>query len=550
LHILATNVSNGGLTVFNREGLFIQHRTEAGAIEYERVSGQMASIPRVVGASSAFPGFFPPVAIRAADLGVREGRFPTEWFTDGGVYDNLCMRAFSWMKQQNVEFDQVLVSDAGKPFQVLSNAALGVIGQSMRATDILWDRVGQLERENFRSESGFFFIPITATVDRELDPTALHPVVQAEVQSIRTDIDCFTPTEINALAMHGYEVARKVYRDHSETSRGPVPDTPPWAPIPEASSLRNLSQTRIASTAAPTLLARRLRQSSRRKVWSTLLSVRDWTSLVYIALAALVFFYLPYKVYQLYRRAQVQAAVIDSISSGDPDIREVLGLLSGDPTVNWVADKVVEKPEPAQVDDQAFELLTRSRFVDLRRWRELAASPEHRGTAFLRERLTIQRLDNSEGSRRFTLRYPVRSKDLQIRVRNSTIPRTIWHVASPIDHHGEPRNLYEVELDLTHVAALDPVSVDLEFLVPFPVVGGRVDFETYCKTDLASLWILFPTDSPYHHYSLVHYPASRNAPPEIMQARFTIDHPYGSLIGWSVINPESNSVYECRWTTD
>jgi hypothetical protein len=35
-----------------------------------------------------------------------------------------------------------------------------------------------------------------------------------------------------------------------------------------------------------------------------------------------------------------------------------------------------------------------------------------------------------------------------------------------------------------------------------------------------------------------------------MQARFTIDHPYGSLIGWSVINPERDHVYECRWTTE
>jgi hypothetical protein len=35
-----------------------------------------------------------------------------------------------------------------------------------------------------------------------------------------------------------------------------------------------------------------------------------------------------------------------------------------------------------------------------------------------------------------------------------------------------------------------------------------------------------------------------------MEARFTIDHPYGSLIGWSVINPEVDAVYECRWTTD
>jgi hypothetical protein len=460
------------------------------------------------------------------------------------------MRAFSWLKHQNVEFDQVLVSDAGKPFQVLSDGALGVMGQSIRASDILWDRVGQLERENFSSQPGFLFIPITATVDPGSDPTALHPVVQAEVQSIRTDLDRFTALEINALAMHGYEVARKVYREHFGTAGGPVSTTPPWAPIPEAGALRNLTRTGTASTAPATQMARTLRQSSGRKVWSSLLSVRDWPSFVYVALAGIVFLYLPYEIYQLYRRAQVQAAVIDSISRGDPDIREILGLLATDPAANWVSEKIVEKPEPAKVDFEGYELLTRSRFVDLRRWRESDASLERRGGAFLRERLTIKRLQNSERSRRFTLRYPVRSHDLQIRVPNSTIPRTIWHVSSPFDHHGEQRNLYEVELDLSHVPVLEPVSVDLEFLVPMPVVNGRVDFETYYKTDLASLWILFPIDRPYRHYNLLHYPASRDKPPEIMEARFTIDHPYGTLIGWSVINPERDAVYECRWTTE
>jgi predicted acylesterase/phospholipase RssA len=550
LHILTTNVSNGTLSVFNRDGLFIQQRAEAGQPEFERVSGQMASIARVVGASSAFPGFFPPVAIRASDLGVREGQFPTEWFTDGGVYDNLGIRAFSWLKQQNVEFDQVLVSEAGKPFQVLSDAALGVIGQSLRATDILWDRVGQLERENFGSQPGFLFIPITATVDPQSDPTAMHPVVQAEVQSIRTDLDSFTPTEINALAMHGYEVARKVYRDHFGSASDPVPETPPWAPIPEAVAIQNLTQPRSASTAPATLMARTLRRSSRRKVWSTLLSVRDWPTYVYIALAGLVFLYLPYQVYELYRRAQVQAAVIDSIASGDPDIRQILGLLSTDPTANWVSDKIVEKAEPAKVDYSGWEVLTRSRFIDLRRWRGSGASRELRGNTFLRERLTIKLLETSKGSRRITLRYPARFHDLQIRVPDSTIPRTIWHVSSPIDYHGEPRDLYEVELDLSHVPILEPVSLEIELFVPFPVGNGRIDFEMDAKTDLASLWILFPADRPYRTYSLVHYPASRNSSPELMQARFTIDHPYGTLIGWSVINPESHTVYQSRWTTE
>ena len=89
LHILATNVSDGVLSVFNKNGLYIQQRNNAGKFEFERIPGQMATLPRVVGASSAFPGFFPPVEISAEDLGVREGQFPTESFTDGGVYDNL-----------------------------------------------------------------------------------------------------------------------------------------------------------------------------------------------------------------------------------------------------------------------------------------------------------------------------------------------------------------------------------------------------------------------------------------------------------------------------
>jgi len=160
LHMLATSVSTGVLSAFNRNGLFIQQRGKDGTQSVEHIPGQLASIPRVVGASSAFPGFFPPVQMTAADLGVREGQFPTEFFTDGGVYDNLGLRAFSWLKQHAANFDHVLVSDAGKPFQIRSGATLGFIAQSVRATDILWDRVWQLERENFGNQEGFFFLPI------------------------------------------------------------------------------------------------------------------------------------------------------------------------------------------------------------------------------------------------------------------------------------------------------------------------------------------------------------------------------------------------------
>ena len=153
------------MAVFNRDGLHIQKRNDADGDPFIHIPGQTARVAKVVGASSAFPGFFPPVELTAADLGVHEGQFSGESFTDGGVYDNLGTRAFMWLGQRRGRrHEHVFVSDAGKPFQILGNAPLGFIAQSIRASDILWDRVWQLERENFGDQNGFFFAPVTRVI--------------------------------------------------------------------------------------------------------------------------------------------------------------------------------------------------------------------------------------------------------------------------------------------------------------------------------------------------------------------------------------------------
>ena len=184
----------------------------------------------------------------------------------------------------------------------MSEAALGVFGQSVRATDILWDRVWQLERENFGQQPGFVFLPITEMVDSSEDPTALHPVVQAEVQSIRTDLDRFSDVEINALVQHGYEVARKVSGQMTADQSG-KPSQPPWAPIPsDKLTTRKLSKSKSLAPSTPTQLARELRRSSRRRVWTTLLDPRDWPSYLYVFVALVLFVYLPLQVYKLYEK--------------------------------------------------------------------------------------------------------------------------------------------------------------------------------------------------------------------------------------------------------
>lgn len=82
LHMLATNVSDGVMAVFNREGLHIQKREQGETDPFRHVAGQTATIAKVVSASSAFPGFFPPSRSRptisvCTRVSFRRNRSPT-----------------------------------------------------------------------------------------------------------------------------------------------------------------------------------------------------------------------------------------------------------------------------------------------------------------------------------------------------------------------------------------------------------------------------------------------------------------------------------------
>jgi predicted acylesterase/phospholipase RssA len=58
LHILATNLSEGALCSFNRNGLWMIRREAAHASRIDQVHIGLATVPMAVAASSAFPGFF------------------------------------------------------------------------------------------------------------------------------------------------------------------------------------------------------------------------------------------------------------------------------------------------------------------------------------------------------------------------------------------------------------------------------------------------------------------------------------------------------------
>ena len=222
----------------------------------------------------------------------------------------------------------------------------------------------QLERENFGQHSGFSFLPITDVVSRDEDPTAQHPVVQAEVQSIRTDLDRFTDYEVNALVRHGYEVTKKVCRDIGLT-RDHDDSATPWNPCPGTQQGGELANEKaLASERGPsnaTENSRELRNSSRRKVWSTLFDFRDWPTYVFLAVVLLAFVCGPVYVYRLRKHTELLTSMIDSIAMGDPDIRQILDLVEGTVATDWQVAELGELVGDTAAQLEGVEVLSQSR---------------------------------------------------------------------------------------------------------------------------------------------------------------------------------------------
>lgn len=111
LHILATNLSEGGLCSFCKDGLLLQRRTRSQGTQFERVNFGLATVPMAVAASSAFPGFFPPLQVNGWDVGAEEGELSEQSFTDGGVIDNLGLRMFRYIEDSWVRDTAPLTAD-------------------------------------------------------------------------------------------------------------------------------------------------------------------------------------------------------------------------------------------------------------------------------------------------------------------------------------------------------------------------------------------------------------------------------------------------------
>lgn len=241
LDILTTNLSQGSLAYFSNGTLVPsdEHPTE---IETP------ISVARAVMASALFPGVFPTVELNAENLVVNAEKFPSaQYFTDGGVYDNLGIRRFQTvLGQAESTIEQVLVSDASGAFDwLVGTETLGPWKTALRSSEVFMKRLADLECElaGGRTSDRFTFLRISDVVEGAELPDG----VQEQIRNIRTDLDRFSTQEIRALVLHGYAVAARATEGWTSVpSSAMVPWDPyPSAKEPEARAIQRLRRSRF-----------------------------------------------------------------------------------------------------------------------------------------------------------------------------------------------------------------------------------------------------------------------------------------------------------------
>jgi predicted acylesterase/phospholipase RssA len=552
LHLLTTDVSGGGLCSFTRAGLIMQHRSHQRT-KVDLLPARLTRISLAVTASSAFPGFFSPVVITADELGLSEGEFPPQTFTDGGVYDNLGVRAFDLLEDIEPPLDLILVSDVGKSFQIRRPKPLGMISRALRASDILWDRVGQIEKQKFEPDRRFLFVPAMDVVDLRDDPTAIHPVIQPEVANIRTDLDRFTPLEISALVRHGYCVARKKCRSRPELFGTDLPSSPPWDPVARSGETTPAPGVRagvttglesdgdLTATSLATHEAREIRRSAGRRVWSTLLDFRDWPTYVYIPLLVLLLGVLPVYVWRYRQQASINAMIVDAIAHGSPEFRKILDLVQRNPAPAWTPQPIQERTEPTAVNYKGFEFLSLAFIVDMRDWRAKTNDVAH-----FYQRVRVRKLAEDDQLVIKIIR-PFDRVDFHCGPEN--LKPTVRRI---LPRPGERDTTWELAFDLSSVPKGRSEDIEIEATV-HDIMAKKGEGENWIRyrptfaTAEASVWMIFPVNRPYTHYSLIRYPENDPSSFQKVETSYTIDHPRGSIIAWSIINPEVGYFYECNW---
>jgi hypothetical protein len=469
-------------------------------------------------------------------------------------------------RRLNSGLDCVLVSDVGKPFEVKSNQrAGGLIRTAMRATDIVMDRVWQLEIETFHDAPGFVFAPVTEVVEPADDPTAMHPEVQRQAAHIRTDLDRFSMLEISSLVRHGYCVGRKACRARPDLFGAELPDNGPWDPVPPSRGAEPLAPVstqpprpsllgkRVRRGPAPAAAdARILRASALRRIWSTLLDYRDWVSYLYVPILVPILVLLPYVAFKIYHRSHWYNQLVKSYTQGTNDLETLSEMLDGEPAT-WAGERAEKVRSLDEPDLTGFEILQDSRIVDLRGWLPGAPADGERASAVvIHRRMKVLKQRENTKNHLFRLQLLPTSRQTAVRFPPQLLrPRLrMCEVDNSVPGQGECR--WEADFDFLGVPAGDFVELILDERSPGEFVeggqgGGGITFRVHAETGELTTWLLMPRGREYRSFAITRHKTGKPETSEVFRPVTEYLADDYTILAFKLVALDPGWTYQVRW---
>ena len=448
------------------------------------------------------------------------------------------------LRLSTTNFDGILVSDAGGKFKVTPDMrGGGLVRTALRSSDILMDRVWQLELETFENTPGILFFNITDVVEPVQDELAMHPELQRQTAKIRTDLDRFSDLEISSLVRHGYCIARKMCRTRGGFLGAGVSTGEPWDPIDREESAASSSSS-ISKEASALQTARKLQGSTSRKIWSTLLSLQDWPSYVWIGLIVLLFITIPYSYFEMVEQSERQQLVLTAIKEMSPDYERLLQLLEEGPqpdfeTMSFEEVDLLEKP-----DIEGYEVLSDTRIFDMRGWTGGSKSKPALSYARLRIRRTEEGRDNTH----VRIQKVTKDDDVSIHCLSHGLKPKLFR-----QKLEDGRSLWELDLDFSHVPIGSATQIVMRNrLLPEMASesedSGRYTFGIASPTGLLEIWMLMPADREYNTFEVSSYPVGQPSLAKVVIPHSRVEVAQGSIATFRLVNPQVNHLYECQWT--
>ena len=308
-----------------------------------------------------------------------------------------------------------------------------------------------------------------------------------------------------------------------------------------------------AEPVAATVEARALHDSALRRIWSTLLDRRDWTSYVYVPLLVPILFLAPYLLVKSHERSQRTNQLVESLSQGSRDLGQMSRLLEGRQQP-WVGEPAEEVSRFDETDLRGFEILQDSRIFDLRGWTPTKVGESDASSlVFSYRRLKVFKQPDNGGNNVFHVYLLGSSPQTSVRFPTQALQPKLSMSSLPGANPAEKEYRWRASYDFQHVPAGEFVDLVVEYHTPgqsFQRGGNGTAIVFPIRADTAELtaWILMPEGKQYESFRIVRYPTGK---PEKVEAVKVVTEYLAqefTIIAFKLLSLDAGYCYEVSWT--